>query len=94
MSLLAAETHDIMFIRYLKTHRASWEDAYMVKCLLLKHEDVSLVPRVHVKITLYLACGCNLIARDSWGSLAGWPRPVGEFQVSEEACSKGDRQCS
>lgn len=93
MSLLTAETHDLMFIRYLKTLRDG-RMAYMVKCLLLKHEDLSLVPRIHVKMPLCLACGGSLSARDSWGSLASWPGPVGEFQVNAKVCLKGGRQYS
>lgn len=65
--------------------------------VLCKHEDPSLMPRIHVKMvgTVVSMCNPSVGKADidrSLGSLASQPNLIGEPHTNERPCFKGGKQ--
>lgn len=63
------------------------EIAQSIKYLPYKHQDLSLIPRTHVKEAWRVVCGSILSTGEKrpspWGSMARHPSPLNEFQAGE-----------
>lgn len=81
--------------KFQKKKKKGWI-AHLVKYLVCKHEDLSLISRTHIEMPCMVTCAYNAIigeaeTGDPWGLLAIQSSLIGELEAKKRPCLKKGR---